>query len=318
MNKNSDTLKITTGAMIIAIFAMLLLVNRQTGALFEDMFIYLLPIPMVIYAARFSWKYGLMVFAGMTLISFIFGSITTIFYAITSALLGLILGTCFYRKADMTKTMLLSMGLAALFNVLATITLASVFGYDLGAEIGEMQNMMNQAFEKYGFQENQAVGQMMQSGFLLQMMIISMVLLGLVQGFLIYQLSILILKKLRISVGAPTSFISIYPPKWTGIAALAVYLYGSAAFLSAAEDSLKHNVWQTLWVCGYFWLLCFGMIAMNLAIRKYLVKNRLIAFLITFMGILILPQIVVILGLMYITFGLHDRLLATEARHRDY
>lgn len=48
MNRNNETLKITTGAMIIAIFAMLLLLNRQTGAFFEEMFIYILPIPMVV------------------------------------------------------------------------------------------------------------------------------------------------------------------------------------------------------------------------------------------------------------------------------
>ena len=36
MNRsNNSTLKITTGAMIIAIFAMLLIVNRQTGLFFE-------------------------------------------------------------------------------------------------------------------------------------------------------------------------------------------------------------------------------------------------------------------------------------------
>lgn len=309
MNKDNNTLKITTGAMIIAIFAMLLLANRQTGSLFEEMFIYLLPIPMVIYAARFSWKYGLMVFAGMTLISFIFGSITTIFYAITSALLGLILGTCFYRKADMTKTMLLSMGLGALFNVLSTITLASLFGYDLNVEIQEMQNMMNQIFEKSGLEGNAATGQMLQAGFLMQMMIISMVLLGLVQGFLIYQLSFLILKKLHYQVGTPTSFISIYPPKWTGVAAFAAYLYGSSAFLSSAESSAKHSIAQTLWVCGYVWLLIFGVIALNLTIRKYLVRNRLLAFVITGIGILILPQLAMILGLAYISFGFHEKLL---------
>ena len=42
-NKNSYALKITTGAMILAIFAILLLINRQTGAFFEEFFIYLLP-----------------------------------------------------------------------------------------------------------------------------------------------------------------------------------------------------------------------------------------------------------------------------------
>ena len=36
---NNNTLRITTGAMILAIFAMLLLLNRQTGGVFEGFFI---------------------------------------------------------------------------------------------------------------------------------------------------------------------------------------------------------------------------------------------------------------------------------------
>ena len=309
MNRDNNTLKLTTGAMIIAIFAMLLLLNRQTGAFFEEMFIYILPIPMVVYAAKYSWKYGLMVFTGMALFSFIFGTITTIFYAITGALLGLIIGVCFYYKVDMTKILLLSMGLAALFNVLSTITLASVFGYDLNREIDEMQNMMNQVMTQANVESTVATDQMLQPGFLKQMMIIYMVLLGLIQGFIIYQLSFLILKKLRFQVGTPSSFVSIYPPKWTGFAAIAAYVYGSTAFLSATENSVKQDIGQTLWVCGYVWLVCFGMIAVNLAVRKYITPNKVIAALIMFMSIFTLPQLVMILGMMYISFGFHDKLL---------
>lgn len=309
MNRDNNTLKITTGAMIIAIFAILLLLNRQTGSFFEEMFIYILPVPMVVYAARYSWKYGLMVFAGMMLFSFIFGSLTTVFYAITAALLGLIMGTLFYYKVDMTKTMLVSMGLSALFNVLSTITLASVFGYDLDLEITEMQNMMNQMLEQAKVQTNTTTDQILAPGFLMQMMIISMVLLGLIQGFIIYQLSVIILKKLHYSIGAPTSFRSIYPPRWTGVAAIGAYLYGSTAFLSAAENTTKHNIGQTLWVCGYVWLLCFGIIAINLAIKKYLVRSRVAAGVLTFLSIFMFPQIVMFLGLFYISFGLHDKLL---------
>ena len=41
--KNSKTQSITYGAMIIAIFGMLLLLNRQTGSFFEEVFLYIFP-----------------------------------------------------------------------------------------------------------------------------------------------------------------------------------------------------------------------------------------------------------------------------------
>ena len=81
---NNNTLRITTGAMILAIFAVLLLLNRQTGGVFEGFFIYILPVPMVIYSAKFDWKSGLMVFAGMCAFSLFFGTLTSIFYAVSS------------------------------------------------------------------------------------------------------------------------------------------------------------------------------------------------------------------------------------------
>ena len=97
--------------MILAIFAILLLLNRQTGGVFEGFFIYLLPIPMVVYSAKFDWKSGLMVFVGMCAFSLFFGTLTTIFYAVSSALLGLIFGACLYKNVDMTLTTFIVMGM---------------------------------------------------------------------------------------------------------------------------------------------------------------------------------------------------------------
>ena len=139
---NNNTLRITTGAMILAIFAVLLLLNRQTGGVFEGFFIYILPVPMVIYSAKFDWKSGLMVFAGMCAFSLFFGTLTSIFYAVSSALLGLIFGACLFKKVDMTITMFVVMGIAGVLSVISNVALASVFGYNLAEDIALMQNSM--------------------------------------------------------------------------------------------------------------------------------------------------------------------------------
>ena len=56
---NQKTLKITYGAMIVALFGVLLLINRQTGGMFNGILMFLLPIPMVAYGARYGWRAGL-------------------------------------------------------------------------------------------------------------------------------------------------------------------------------------------------------------------------------------------------------------------
>ena len=118
---NSNTLRLTFGAMILAIFTLLLLLNRQTGGFFDELFIYILPVPMVIYAAKYGWKSGVWLFFGMAVFSFFFGTPYTMFYAVTAALLGLFLGTRFYKGRDMTRTLLMTMGLSALFELISIV-----------------------------------------------------------------------------------------------------------------------------------------------------------------------------------------------------
>ena len=307
---NNNTLRITTGAMILAIFAMLLLLNRQTGGVFEGFFIYILPVPMVVYSAKFDWKSGLMVFAGMCAFSLIFGTLTSIFYAVSSALLGLIFGACLFKKVDMTITMFIVMGIAGVLSVISNVALASVFGYNLAEDIALMQNSMMEALAKANVDAASGPYAIIFSdSSMLQLFIISMVLAGLLDGFIVYQLSIMILKRLHYQIEKPKPVSEIYPPKWTGVAAVIAYVYGSTVFLNPNSTQAAQSVGQTLWVVGYLYLAAFGIIAAALFMKRRLRFNRLTATLLCILCMFIFPQVLIILGLMYISFSLHDRIL---------
>lgn len=308
-NTNRKTLHITSGAMILAIFALLLILNRQTGAFFEEFFIYLLPIPMVIYAAKFNWKNGLMVFAGMVLFSFIFGTLITIFYAFTSALLGLIFGTFIYQKRDMTRTLFVVMGLSAVFNTVSTVALASVFGYNITDELTTVKSTLAGVLEGTG---NEAILDFYTMDFLFQIFIISMVIMGLIQGFIIFKISVLILRRLRIPVQDATPIAEYYPPLWISGIAFIGYFYGTFTLGRTFTSDLVKNIVQTVWVCSFVYLLTFGLIAVSLILKKYVTRNKLIVTLLCIVAYLILSQFLSLLGVFYIFTSLHDRLL--EAR----
>ena len=303
---NRNTIRITTGAMIIALFTLLLLMNRQTGGLFEEMFIYILPIPMVIYAAKYGWKSALLVFAGMAVFSFFFGNFASIFYSISSALLGLVFGTCLYYKRDMTKTMFAVMGLAAFFNVLSTVALASLFGYDINAEIAEMQEILVRTMKQVG---GEAAAPLLDPNFLMRMIVITMVVTGIIQGFIIFQLSLLLLRRLRFPVQKPRPVAYMFPPRWTGFVAAAGYLLGSVGFQETYAGPVPKNIAQSAWICGYMFLLCFGVIAMSLLLRRYVTRNALLIGIISLLLFFMLSPLYVILGLAYVSFGLHEWLL---------
>ena len=311
MNRsNNSTLKITTGAMIIAIFAMLLILNRQTGLFFEEFFVYLLPLPMAVYTALYDWKYGLMVFVGMTAFSFIFGGFTTIFYAVSASLIGLVFGTMVCRKVDPTKMLIIIMVFSAISTIISSVALASLFGYDIDMSLTEMKTMLTTTFEATG---NGALMEFYTMDFLKQLFVISMALMGLLEGFIVYRLGLLIMKRLHISVGRAVPLLEFYPPAITGILAMTAFFAGIYGLSKQNPSPLYTNISQALWVIGFIYLVFFGILGVILFVRKYITRSRALIAVLTVLAYLLFAQYLVFLGFGYITFGLHARLLTPRA-----
>jgi hypothetical protein len=294
------------GAMIIAIFAMLLILNRQTGLLFEEFFVYLLPLPMAIYTALYDWKYGLMVFIGMVAFSFIFGGFTTIFYAVSASLIGLVFGTMVCRKVDPTKMLIIVMAFSAASSIISNVALASLFGYDFEMSITQMKTTLTAALDANGYGE---LGELYTMDLLKQLFVISMAIMGLVEGFIVYRLGLLIMKRLHIHVGRAIPLLEFYPPSITGILAMTAFIMGIYGMSKPGTSALYRNIAQGLWVTGFFYLAFFGILCVILFIKKYITQSRILVIVLTIFAYLFLSQILTFLGFGYITFGLHARLL---------
>ena len=308
------TLKITTGAMFIAIFTILLIMNRYSGGFFEEFFLYILPIPMVAYSAKFGFKAGVPVVIAMTLMSVFFGTITTIFYAFTEACIGLAFGTCVKNKMDSGKTMGIVMLLSTIANVLNTIVLASLFGYNVAEEVSEMQSMFMEVLqnlrESGQLQEAQlaAYEQMFSLQSILRLYIIAMILLGIIQGFLIYELSLLILNRLHFQIAKPKPVYRYFPPRLLGgLAAVLVAVY-IATYQTFAEEDVGVII-QTVGLCAFTFLVVFGFIAVMLASESYLKSGRIVALLMGILVYMILPYGEVLMGVLYLCTDLHARML---------
>lgn len=312
---NQKSLKITTGAMVTAIFGVLLLLNRQTGNLFEDLFLFLYPIPMVAYSAMYGAGSSIPVFAAMSLISFLYGNFTTIFYAVTQVLIGLIFGCCLYHKADMTKTLFAVMIISAAVSVLNTIVLGFLFGIDINQEVAEMQTMMNSIFEQAGAAVPK---ELLSSGYLKQMLVVSMVLMGALQGFIVYEISLLILRRLRFPVQKPKSIYLYTPPKWTGyLAALSFFCY-TAKLMRPFENELLQNTVLTVGILGYIYLICFGFIAIMLTLKIHFPKIGFLGVILCLLGVFIFPIVEMAAGFVYIVSQLHQRLIEQYTTHSGH
>ena len=316
MRDKNATLQITTGAMFIAIFAIMLIINRYTGSMFEELILYIMPIPMVAYSAKFGWKSGVPVMVAMALISFFFGTLLTIFYAITEAFIGLVFGTCVYHKVEATKTLFTVMVLSVIANVTNTIVLASLFGYNIADEITEMQTMMDTALAGTGLMEVAGVETMLSSTSLFRILVLSMICLGLVQGIIIYYLSLLILNRLHFQVEKPKSLYEFLPPTWTRWIAAALTLIYMMTYAYLQNDERLQGIIMTAGMCGYLYLTVFGVIGATILIRTYITPSKGMAAVIAMFGYVAFSQIMVVLGFFYLSRSYHDKWLA-KLREND-
>jgi len=292
--------------MIVAIFGVLLLVNRQTGGMFEGFFMFIFPIPMVAFSAKYGWKDSLAVFVCTVLIAFFFGSFTGLFYAISMSFIGMVYGSCIHAKRDMNRTLILVMVLSAAAELLCTIALATVAGFDLNADIMAMQEGMNQVFAQAGV--DIASTGILTYDYLRRMYIITTGFVGALEGLVVYYLSYAILKKLRYPIRKPQPITSYYPSKISGVIALILVFVYAYSVAKPFPNEIAQNVLQSAGMCGVIYLIFFGFIALIMVCRVYLRLPGFIGMLLTLFLTMTISYIPMLAGYLYISGNLHRML----------
>ena len=313
---NIKTRKLTFGAMVAAIFDVLLLLNRQSGGLFSDLFLFILPIPMTAYSALYGGKSGFPVFICMAFLSFFCGDYSSFFYAICEAFTGWVFGTCLNQKRDPGKTMLLLMAIQSAVEVISGVVLAGLFGLDVSTTIKEMQTQLVDAVSKSAALQGQDADQMVQAvttmfstEFLFRLYVISMVFLGVLQGFVIYELSLIILRRLRFPVQRPKPVSTFYPAKWTGYLGIGLFfLYMFTSSAAASGGSTLISAAQTAGICGYLYLVVFGFVGAQQYLTRILGWAKVAGILIPLLLIFMIPFVLVFVGFDYISLSLHTRI----------
>ena len=315
---DKKTLKITYGAMIVALFGVLLFINRQTGGMFQGILLYILPIPMVAYGARYGWKARIAAWAAATFISIFVSTPTTIIYAACEAFLGMVLGTCIYHKKDMTRSLLLIMFLCVISELFNAVIITALSGQSLSMYVKEMQEGMNQSMElmsKYMGSDPRMESQislmksMMSDAFIARILLVSMAFGGAVQGFIIYEVSLLILRRLHIAVPKPKPVALYTPPSWTAYLGIVTFMLYNYTFAKPFENEVVQSVAQVAGIVGVMYLMCFGVIAVTLLVQVYITRVKLVVGIMGFLSLFMMPQLVLILGIFYVAGQLHRFLL---------
>jgi hypothetical protein len=304
MNKNVR--QITDGAMMCAIVGVLLLVDRQFGGILADYLLFLFPLPMVFFSTKYGWKPSWMVLTAMILLSLIVSTPQTIFYVASESFLGLVYGAGVHDNWDQHRLVVLSMIIGAVVNIVSTVLLASLFGYNLSAEVSEYTDILNQAMSQTG--TTLAAGIDI-SSFITNIIVISAILSGVLEGLVTHLIARLMFKRLHMHVEPAAPIQNYFPAKWlgyVGIAGLVAYYYSIYRPLS---NSIAQNVMQCLGIAGFFYLVVMGVIGFMVTGIVMHPKSRKWIGIVAFLVMLLAALPTAIFGFLYVTTDMHQKML---------
>ena len=148
-----NTKKITYGAMMIALFAILLAISLY-APLIGNISMLFIPLPIILYRLKHDRASAIFVTATGVVISLLIGGILIVPVAITFGLIGFIIGDTIQSGKSKLYTFMAT-GLTLLLTLIATYAVAVlVFNFNamkvLLEGIKEMQETMRTMMEKYG------------------------------------------------------------------------------------------------------------------------------------------------------------------------
>lgn len=136
------TRQITRGALMIALYGLLILLNQQLSLAIEGYMPWLFALPIFIYSVREPLKASLCVLASMFLITLIFSGVTTWLFGTVYLLAGFLYGKGVSLGLSRSTIMVIVFAMLCLSGWLSTVVFASLFGYDLNEELASIEKMV--------------------------------------------------------------------------------------------------------------------------------------------------------------------------------
>lgn len=303
---NRNVRKITEGAMMVALYGMILFLNRQFAGMLEVYFAYLLPIPLVVFSAKYGWKNSLIVCASVFFLAFMLAMPQTWFYVVVSMMVGTTYGALVNHKAKNGVLLLVTMGVSIVSNVLTTVLFASFFGYNLTEELV----MMNDIMVAYMGEETLGMLPFDLMNFLKIMLVFAAILNGIMEGALVHMISNVLLKRLKFEVRPFKKLVDWIVPKWTGYLAFTVFSCGLLSNYVTINETARYVI-LVMQAIAMIYLLVFGFGAIVIYGAVVYKKNisLLVVLLSLFFFTFAVPFLCVI-GFIYITTDMRDQILA--------
>lgn len=204
--KQKKTSEIVFGAMMIAIYAILIVLDTYTGAMMNIFLYYLMPLPFIVFGLRYGLKMTAYVGLAALFLGCFFGLPETIFLSFCAIIVALCVVLGMQEHWSGGRMFLAVMIVTTLSQLLSLTLLASLFGYDLALELTEIQQML-------GLHENL-------KEWIRIILPLTCLMIGGLEAFIMLTFCDLLLLKLGIERLPRFSLVLLHFPKWVGCMAI--------------------------------------------------------------------------------------------------
>lgn len=199
---------------MVAIVAILLLLNRQFAGIIEYAMYWILSFPILVYTVKYGWIAALVPAISMLLTALMVSLPTTVFYLASALLCGLFYGHGIRQRWPNGVNLIIT-GIITLLSYLITMVLfATVFGYDPKEDIQIAEHLI----QLFGFSQGNF------AQVILFYSILISVLTAILQTICVHLLAMMLLKRLHVTTNPLKSIYDILLPRWIAWISICIWV----------------------------------------------------------------------------------------------
>ena len=195
-----NTKEITTGAMLLAIFGAILLIDRQFSFFFLDFIVFIVPVLIIIFGNMYDLKGGLILSVCVFLITLVLSPyILSYFYIFSGLVIGNVYNFLLKKKVDFK---ILFIVVSIIFTAVEVLNLFIISPLFLNQPFEQVINALQESLSKVipqVYMDVLATQGISIFNLLKTLMIASLIIMGVMETLIVYLLTAVLFKRLKIT-----------------------------------------------------------------------------------------------------------------------
>ena len=296
--------KITEGAAMIALISVFLLIDRQFAGQLNVYFAWIIPLPIIIYTARYGFKAGWLPYVGVVIIALMLSTLPSLIFAAMYGLVGLFYGLGINKRFDNRTQFLFTSLFTTIIYFLSMVLFASFFGYDMGDEIKIVTEFLRAMdVEPISGEAN-----------VIRLVIVMTIFFGaILEAYLLHIFARILLRRVvRITIPPSTPLSKFKFPAYIGYILMAL-LFAWPLVTQLKLNQMGQNVGYTLFVFSTIAIVSHALILLAVLQKRYRIHTLVFT---AVLSLLLIPTIAVfpllLIGLLDMVTDIRQKLLGVK------